>query len=409
MAFARDHHPDLATVRAGLLTARADSLAARHRPFNPEFELQFARGGESFTSGQEGGLEVGISQELELWGKRGERRAIAVARLGVAGADIDAAVQRVEAGARAAFRRSLFLRQRRELLLELLGPERRIATSTQARVRDGAITPLSGRLTDLELLQAEAQLARAETDYGRSLVDLGAALGAEVADSLTLLGSAEAETLLVGEREVVEAAIERRRETESFRRRIAEREAVLRLARVEGKPNVTVGASLGWERSAFASADIFGDPAVVSRISGLKDTDRVWRARVSMPLPLWQRNQGGRALAEAEVGRARAERDAFLAHTRAEIVGAVRRFNAAARLNRAYADRSDQIRRDLDLVRDAYADGRIPLESYLTQKARLVATLVERLDAEDQYWEARNGLELAAGADLEGINSGGPK
>jgi hypothetical protein len=84
----------------------------------------------------------------------------------------------------------------------------------------------------------------------------------------------------------------------------------------------------------------------------------------------------------------------------------VRRFEDAAGLYRLYLERSARVRQDLALVRDAYADGRIPLDSYLTQKGRLVDTLIGQLEAADAYWEARGELEATVGLDLAHLNQG---
>ena len=58
-------------------------------------------------------------------------------------------------------------------------------------------------------------------------------------------------------------------------------------------------------------------------------------------------------------------------------------------------------------MREAYADGRIALDSYLTQKGRLVDTLIAQLDAADAYWEARGALGSVVGLELSRINDGG--
>ena len=64
------------------------------------------------------------------------------------------------------------------------------------------------------------------------------------------------------------------------------------------------------------------------------------------------------------------------------------------------------MRQDLVLIHEAYADGRISIDSYLTQKGRLVDTLLEQLDAADAYWVARGDLESVVGFDLAHINAG---
>ena len=67
------------------------------------------------------------------------------------------------------------------------------------------------------------------------------------------------------------------------------------------------------------------------------------------------------------------------------------------------------MRQDLALVREAYADGRIPLETYLTPKGRLVDMLLAETEVAEDYWQARGALEAAVGLDLEAINRGGER
>ncbi|MBK8324872.1 MAG: hypothetical protein IPL06_19895 [Betaproteobacteria bacterium] len=61
------------------------------------------------------------------------------------------------------------------------------------------------------------------------------------------------------------------------------------------------------------------------------------------------------------------------------------------------------------LIHEAYVDGRISLDSYLTEKGRLVETLLGQLEAGDAYWDARGQLEAAVGLDLAHLNVGGAR
>ncbi len=404
---ARAHHPDIRVARASLDVARADSLFARLPSFNPEIEFQSSHGGQSVGSATDGSLELGASQELELWGKRGARQSVATARSRTRAAELLAKLQEIESEVRARFERALFLQDRLQILGELAELDRRVVRSTEARVRDGSITPLTGRLTALDLLRVEAQGRRTRSDHRQALVALGIAIGMELPDPIRLSGPIEADSLRVPEDSVIALALRRRRDSDVFRRQIDERRAELQLAQREGWPSVTLGAGLAIERQAFDGNDFTGDPAVMRGITGAKDTDHLWRARVSVPLPLWQRNQAGRARAFAEISRGQAEYDRFVSRTRLEVLAAVRRFEEATGLYRLYLDRSGRVRQDLGLVREAYADGRISLDSYLTQKGRLVDTLIGELEAAEAYWEARGALESAVGLGLSRVNQGG--
>lgn len=404
LALAQEQNPDVRVLRAGLAVARAESTFARVRQFNPEFEAQTSRGGENFGSGTDGSVEIGISQEFEIGGKRGARQIVANSRTRTALAELAAKAQEVESEVRARFQRVLFAQDRLDILTELTELDRRVVASTQARVRDGSITPLTGRLTELDLLRIDAQLRRSRGDYRQALVGLGLAMGQPLPESVRLIGVIDADSLQVREDSVVTAALRIRLQGGVLLRRLDERRAELQLANREGRPNITLGAGLAVERQALSGDDFSGDPAVVGGITGAKDTDRLWSARVSVPLPLWQRNQQARARAAAEVSRSGAEYEGFVARVRLETLGAVRRFEDATEVYRIYFERSTRVRQDLAMVRDAYADGRIPLDSYLTQKGRLVDTLLAQLDAADAYWEARGALETAVGLALDRLN-----
>lgn len=405
--FAREHHPDARVMRAGVAVARAESTFARVRQFNPEFEAQMSRGGRTLGSGTDGAVELGVSQEVELGGKRGARQNVANSRTRTAMAELAARRQEIESDVRARFQRALYMQDRLRILAELTGLDRKVVASTQARVRDGSITPLTGRLTELDLLRLDTQLRRSRSNYRQELVALGLAMGLPLPDSVRLIGVIDADSLQVPEDSVVTVALRIRLQGGVLLRRLDERRAELKLAIREGRPNITLGAGLSVERQSFGGGDFTGAPTVVGGITGAKDTDHLWRARMSVPLPLWQRNQPARARAAAEVSRGKAEYEGFVTRVRLETLAAVRRFEDAAEIYHMYLGRSSRVRQDLAMVQDAYADGRIPLDSYLTQKGRLVDTLLAQLESADAYWEARGALEAAVGLDLPHVNAAG--
>ena len=402
-------HPDLRVAGANLAVARADSAYAGVPSFNPEFELQSARGGQTLGSGTEATLDVGVSQELELWGKRGARQSVATARSQTRAAEWNAKRQEIESDVRARFERALFLQDRVQTVDELAELDRRVVLAAQARVRDGSMTPLTGRLTELDLLRLEAQGRRARSDFRQALVTLGLAIGRELPDSTRLSGEVQADSLQAPEDSVVARALRIRGTGEVLRRQIAERQAELLLAEREARPNLTLGVGLTRERRSISGDDFTGDPAIVGGIAGARSTDNLWTARISSPLPLWQRNQAGRARASAEIVRSQAEYDRDRLRTQLEVLGAARRFQDTAALYGLFLERSTRVRQDLVLIREADADGRISLDSYLTQKGRLVDTLLGQLEAGDAYWDARGQLETAVGLDLDHLNAGGER
>ncbi|MEO5989654.1 MAG: TolC family protein [Candidatus Eisenbacteria bacterium] len=403
---ARTAHPELRVANADIAIARADSSYARIRAFNPELELQVARGGQSLGSGEESKIDVGISQEFELWGKGAARQSLASARAQTSAAEWRAKLQQIESNVRARFARALFLQDRGTVIHALADLDRRVVRASQARVRDGSMTPVTARLTELDLFRLETQGRRTNGELRQAIVALGLAMGQAIPDSTRLDGDLHVDSLSTPEDSVVALGMRSRADRDVLRRRIAERQAELRLAERANRPNITLGVGLSRERQSLSGDDFTGDPAIIDGITGANSTDNLWTARISTPLPLWQKNQAERAHASASIARSQAEFDRYSLQTQLEITGAVRRFQDAAGLYGLYLARSARVRQDLVLIREAYADGRIPLDSYLTQKGRLVDTLLDQLEAGDAYWAARAELESEVGLDLAHMNGG---
>ena len=400
-------HPELRVAEANLAVARGDSLFAGVTAFNPNVQLQMTRGGDNLGSGTDGSFGVSVSQELELWGKRGARESVATAHSQTAAAEWSAKRQEIESGIRSQFERAIYLQDRVETLAELADLDRRVVTATQARVRDGSTTPLTGRMTELDLLRAEAQGSRARSEHRQAMINLALAIGYELPDSTRLSGELSADSLVAPEDSVVALALRARAEGQVLRRRIDESRLELDLAEREARPNLTIEAGLARDRSSFAGSNFTGDPVIVGGITGVSDTDNLWTLGVGIPLPLWQKNQAGRARASAGIVRSEAEYNRYRLQTRMEVMAVAHRFQDAAELYGLYLQRSTRVREDLVLIREAYADGRISLDTYLTQKGRLVDTLIGQLDAAAAYWDARGELEAAAGLDLTTLNAGG--
>jgi outer membrane protein TolC len=402
-------HPDLRVAAADLAMARADSAFAATRAFNPTLEASSTRGGASLASGAENTLELGVSQEFEARGQRAARQAVTAARVQTLAAQWRAQRQDVEAQVRACFARALFLQERLALVDTLAGLDRVAVLATRARVREGSITPVTGRLTELDLLRLDAQVLRVRSDLRQARVALGTAMAQPLPADWELRGDVRVDTLAAPVDSVVTWALRARASRDVFRRRIDERRAELQQEQANARSGFTLGLGVAREQRAIAHEDFSGVSDIVNGIAGARSVDHLWTARISAPLPLWQKNQAGRARAAAAIDRSLADEDRDRLQLQQQVLAATLRFQDAALLYQLYRERSVRVRQDLALVRDAYADGRIALDSYLTQKGRLVDTLLGEWEAGEAYWDARAQFETAAGSDLAHVNAGGER
>jgi outer membrane protein TolC len=385
-------HPELGVAHAALQVERADSSAAGAAAHRPELGALFEQGGEDLGSGDDRTIEVGLTKQFEAAGQRSARKELAAARARAARSELDVRAQSVLLGVRAAFRRALLLEERLVRLSDLAALDRSVADAAEARVRDGSLTPFGGRMSRLDFVRAEAARLVTERELRQARLALATAIGADLGDSTRLEGTLAVDTLAIAETDAVAIALAARREAETLRLRVDERRAAHALTVREGRPNLSLGAGVVFEKQELA---------------GLHDDGRLWRIEASVPLPLGSPNRAAQARAEAEVALAQAEAAGFETRTRLETIAAVRRFRDASTLYRLHRDLAPRVRDDLVLVREAYSDGRISLDTYLTEKGRLADAVRAELESADEYVAALDALESVSGVDLERLNAGG--
>ena len=401
------HNPDILRARAAIESARAESVAASVRPYNPELDAEMSRGGDTVLKGSDWSASIGITQTIERSGKRPARVAVARTALAVAGAQVRVEERRVTLALRRAFARAAILADQRATLAFAAAIDREIADATARRVRDGVVTPFASRLTALEASRSEGEVRRIRAEEHATEAGVQTLLGSPAAGGVRLVAATELKVApLPPDSTLLDYALTHRADLEPLRRQVEAAEAQRVLAQREGQPDPTLGLALETHQQTLAGT-VRGDPAVVRGFSSLSDHSYELRARVSVPLPFHNRNQAGRARAEAAVMVARAELARGEAAILAEVRAATVRNADAEGLATFYRDAARQARADLDLLHEAYRGGRISLEDYLTDKGRLLDAFTRSLSAAEQALTARADLETVVGAPLEDIVQGG--
>lgn len=295
--------PTAAEADANLDAAEARLAQAGVRP-NPEVGLEFenvlGRGPYQGIDGAETTLSV--SQDLELWGRRG-------ARVGVARSERDAAAWRrqasrldVGAALAVAYAEAEAAQRRYALAEEALGlalADARAALSLVEEGREPLLRGIQG--------ESEAAAARAAFDQARAERDAAFAELTALAGGQTPLTSVEASLLdrapPPGSGEAADSP--------AILALVAERDAAqgrVRMERAQGRPDVR--ASLGVRRLEAEDATAL-------------------TAGVSLQLPLFDRNRGGISAAEAEVRAAEARLRGARLDARADWQAAAARRDAA--------------------------------------------------------------------------------
>ncbi|MFZ5469573.1 MAG: TolC family protein [Myxococcota bacterium] len=374
-----------AEVRAGreqIGFSEADLLeASRLLISNPTVDGEygsdalFAREGERRAG-------AGVSQEFEIGFQRGLRKERAGLKLEEARArlrDLELRVARDASDAYFALWRAdrlrALARNAREVNLSL---ER----AAESRFRAGDIAELERNVVEVDVARAEAAAAAAEAEWLRAQAEVNRLTGRPIETELQLaeeplppLPATEVTALL-------EAASEHRADLVAARLAEDAAAAEVSLRYRELIPNPTFSVAYEVE-NAF--------------IDSLADVDRLVFAKLSFPIPLWDRKQGEIRRAKAARGVAAAEREGVERLVATEVRSALGFAQGAKRALDAYEATLPRVERNLTLLEQAYQAGQVDLSELLAAKDRAFATRREHIEALASYGRSVDELLRATG------------
>lgn len=330
-------NPELATVRLDVRIQEARVLQAGLLP-NPSLATEVEDVGgtgprRGWASGQ---TTLSVAQLLELGGKRSKRTRAAALEHDLATFDYDARRLGVLADVAKTFAATLAAQDRVTLARELEALAGESVRSVAATVKAGAVSPVEETRARVAEGRAATDRQAAERDLLAARTVLAATWGGTEARFDRVVGRLGAVTP-PEPLDVLRSRIDRNPDLARWNAERTRREAALAVERARRVPDVTL--SLGGRHYADN-----GDEALVFGFS--------------LPLPVFDRNQGN--VAAAELAVARTERDRWAA---AVVVSAALE-TAYATLQTAFAQATalrDRIipeaERTYDGARDAYTRG----------------------------------------------------
>lgn len=375
---ADQEHPDIQAGGAGVAVAQGELLTARTRPYNPEVG---AAAGPAFGGGSTIlDFEVSVSQTVELGGKLARRVAVAEARRDVTRARLEAVRQTVASRVRRAFFLALVARDRLETTTRGEAFAEELKAAAEERLRVGAGTRLEANVASAAAGRARRERLDAERRYAAAGVEIAAAIGAPAQADFEPEGELERFPALgTSEAELVARALGQRAELAAAGYDRTAARAELALANSLAIPDIRLSASYG--RAEDFDVAFFG---------------------VSVPVPLWNRHQGGRASAAAGVRRAIIIEESARREVERQVRLAYRSYLKAREAVQGFGrEVVERIRENLDLARESFRSGKIGLLDLNIVRRELVETRLAYLDAQAEAIEAWFGLEAAVGARVE--------
>jgi cobalt-zinc-cadmium efflux system outer membrane protein len=375
-------NPDLAAFSWEVRAREARTVQAGRLP-NPELATEYEDFGGSGDrrAWQSAETTISLSQLVELGGKRAKRRRVAALEQELAGWDYEARRLGVLTDVTTAFVKLLEIQERLTLMAELARLAERVLGTVAASVRAGAVSPVEEARARVTLSRARIGREQLERDFDAARAALAASWGAQTVtfervrgDLRVLAPPPPLDTLL--------AALPHNPDLARWATELEAREAALSVEKARRIPSPTV--RFGGRHFADGA-----DAALV--------------AEVGLPLPLFDRNQGGILEAQRRLGKARVERVAVETSVRAQVAAAYHALRAAYEraqtLERTAIPEAERVY--VGAV-DAYTKGRYRHLEVLDAHRTLFELRGEHLQALGAYHTAAAELERLTGTRVPG-------
>jgi cobalt-zinc-cadmium efflux system outer membrane protein len=378
---------DYAAARYNVPIAEAQLAAARVSP-NPLLTVGTAGRDITDSGGQKepANNEAGISETIELGGKRGRRVAVARANLAQAAATLEDFFRTLRANAAVAWVDALTKRREAEEKRRSTEALDELVTANRKRLEVGDIGEIDVTQSRVDALQSRADYLAAESDARVAAVTLEQLLGRQrPAGRLAPVGDLDGPVHGFDQEVLIEQALRSRPDVAAARQALASAQASVEVARALAVPDLSVGFTYqDNERSTNVIA-----PAPAFSSIGLS---------VSVALPVFNRYRGELAAAKATAAQSATQLAAAELKVRIDVLQALARYQLAN-------ERAEQFKGGA--IDDAAEVYKAKLFSYEHGASTLLDVLNARtlennvrlayLDALNERAEALIGVEQAAG------------
>jgi cobalt-zinc-cadmium efflux system outer membrane protein len=359
----------LAAERYNIGIAEARQITARLRP-NPVLTLDgdhldlLGTGFNTINNGGPNEYSVRTDFVLERGGKRAARMAVASADTSVAGLSFRDTIRRLVYEVESAFVDVQLAKEALALTQDNLRSFNEIVRVNTARVKSGDLAPVELDRSRVAALQAQAAVRQAELQYAQAANRLQVLMGrTPPSKDFDVTGPFRKDSRKLDLAELQRTALTNRPDLLSLRQTIARNQADLRLQIAQSKPDFTVGSEYRRQQAPSATANTLG-------------------LFFSVPLAVFNRNQGEIARAQREQAQTTARLRAQEAGVNAEVLSAWEQYTTArALVDSIEAEMLAKARNVRDTTSYSYRRGE--------------ATLVELLDAQRAFNDTMQGYNEA--------------
>lgn len=298
LALALQHNPTLAGFAEEIRARDAAALQAGLSP-NPDLGVEVGNfaGQDDLENFDSAETTIAFSQLIELGDKRRRRQQVAVVEKDLAGWDYQSKKRDVLAATAKAFIQVLVAQEQVSLSDELVTLAEKTAAAVGERVAAGKVSPLEKTRTHVELAAVYSEANSTSRELAAARRRLAAFWGADQSGFAQVVGDLTVITPLPSE-EKLQTFLASNPDLNRWNSELDRSESALALARSEAVSDVTISAGVRNFRESGNNALVIG---------------------IDLPLPLFNRNQGGIGEARANIEKVRHEQRAAAVAVKTEL------------------------------------------------------------------------------------------
>jgi len=381
LAAALLRNPELAAFSWEIRVREARTLQAGLRP-NPEIglEVENVAGSGAFNGTRGAETTLALGQLIELGGKRMKRRRVAELDATLAGWDYETVRVGVLAEVARSFAGVLAAQERLRLTVELVGLAGQSLETVSRQVDAGASSPVERVRAEVTLATQLLAQRAAEAGLAAARARLAATWGGREAR----YGDAEGDLFAVTAPPAPEELARRIDANPELARWVQEielRKAVVELEDARRIPDPVASAGVRRLEESNDTALVFG---------------------VSMPLQIFDRNQGARLAARRDLTKARAQRLAVAVNVQSALAVATQELGASyhevVTLREQVLPKAERAYRD---VRQGYLRGLFRYLDVLDAQRSLFELRAREIDALETYHGAVAEVERLTGTPIQ--------
>lgn len=370
---------DAGKVRAGLLP-------------NPTLDLEAGTGALTGSSA-ENSLELGISQEFFLTGKRDKRLSIAERELDMYRWQLADRERVLREDVKTLYYDLLLTEQRLALADRSMVLNRQLLDVATERLAAGDIPELEMNLVKVELARSEGAKIEVARNLNKNQAKLSMLMGFPAGKKYVISGElASATTQIKTLADLKLLALEQRPDVKALEAEKMRSDADVILSNAEGIPNLTAGLVFRRDKSSMEIGGVEG-----------RDTAYTIGLKLSMPIPVFDRNKAG--IQEATAKRNSTESRLLVAFSNVErdVETAYASYQSSEEVLSLYKTNIiPQLEENLKLTQEAYRLGEVDILTVIQEQKKFFEVTDGYLSAWHDRQTALVKLESAVATELTG-------